>query len=52
MATGWTTDGSEFESRYGQDIYLLNVVQTNYGAHPISYAMGIFPGGKAAELWI
>jgi hypothetical protein len=48
---GWTTEGSEFESRQGQDFYLLNVVQTGSGAHPASYPMGTgssFPGGKAA----
>jgi hypothetical protein len=48
---GWTTEGSKFEYRKGQEVYLLHVVQTGSGVHPTSYAMGIggsFPGGKAA----
>jgi hypothetical protein len=52
MATGWTTEGSEFDSRWGQEISLLHVVQTGSGAHPASYPMGTggsFGGGKAAE---
>jgi hypothetical protein len=46
---GFTTEGSEFESRCGQEFSLLNVVPTGFGAHPASYPMGtagIFPGGK------
>jgi hypothetical protein len=35
----WTTKGSEFESRYGQEFSLLHVVQTGSGAHPASYPM-------------
>jgi hypothetical protein len=51
LATGWTTKGSEFESRWGQEFSLLHVVQTGSGVHPASYTMdtgGSFPGGKAA----
>jgi hypothetical protein len=51
MATGWTTEGSEFESRYGQEFSLLHVVQIGSGAHSASYPMDtedLFPGGKAA----
>jgi hypothetical protein len=51
VITGWTTEGSEFESRWGQEISLLRVVQTGSGAHPASYSMGTgetFPGGEAA----
>jgi hypothetical protein len=51
MATGWTTEGSEFESRYGQEFFLLHVVQTGSGVRPTSYPMGTggsFPGAKAA----
>jgi hypothetical protein len=47
----WTTEGSEFASRYGQEFSLLHVVQTSPGAHPTSYPMGTggsFPGDKAA----
>jgi hypothetical protein len=43
-------DGSEFESRYGQEFSLLQIVQTVSEVHPTSYAMGTggsFPGGKA-----
>jgi hypothetical protein len=49
LATGWTTEGSEFESQYGQEFSLLHVVQTGSGAHPASYSMGTggsFPGVK------
>jgi hypothetical protein len=51
IATGWTTEGSEFVSRYGQEFSLLRVVQTYFGVHPTSYPMGTggsFPGDKAA----
>jgi hypothetical protein len=34
LATGWTAEGSEFESRQGKDFSPLLVVQTGYGAHP------------------
>jgi hypothetical protein len=50
LATGWTTEGSEFESRYDQEFSFLHVVQTGSGVNPISYPMGTrgsFPGGKA-----
>jgi hypothetical protein len=40
MATGSTTEGSEFESRWGQEFSLLHVVQTTSGAHPVSYPIG------------
>jgi hypothetical protein len=46
IVTGWTTDGSEFESRWEQEFSLL-VVQTGPGVHPTSYPVGT--GGKAAE---
>jgi hypothetical protein len=48
---GWTTERSEFESRWGQEFSLLHVVQTGSGVHQTSYPMGAggsFPGGKAA----
>jgi hypothetical protein len=47
LATGWTTKGSEFESRSGQEISLLHVVQNASRAHPASYPVGTggsFPG--------
>jgi hypothetical protein len=50
IATGWTTEGSEFESWWVQDFSPLHVVQISSGAHPTSYPMGTtssFPGGKA-----
>jgi hypothetical protein len=50
IATGWTAEGSEFESRYGQEFSLLHIVQTGSGVHPTSYRMdtgGSFPGRKA-----
>jgi hypothetical protein len=48
---GMTTEGSEFESRWVQEFFLLHVVQTGFGAHSTSYPMGtedFLPGGKAA----
>jgi hypothetical protein len=51
LAKGWTTQGSEFQSRYCQEFSLLHAVLTDPGAHPTSYPMGTggsFPGGKAA----
>jgi hypothetical protein len=49
LAIGWTTLGSEFESRYGQEFSLLHVIKTDCGAQPASYLMGngdSFPGVK------
>jgi hypothetical protein len=46
---GWMAEGSEFESRKGEEFSLLHVVQTGCGVHPISYPMGTegsFPGVK------
>jgi hypothetical protein len=46
----WTTEGSEFESREGQEFSLLQIVQTGSEVHPTYYPMGTggsFPGGKA-----
>jgi hypothetical protein len=40
LATGWTAEGSEFESRWGQEFSLLHIVQTGSAAHPTSYAVG------------
>jgi hypothetical protein len=40
LATGWTTEGSEFESRWGQEFLLLHVVETASEDHPASYPMG------------
>jgi hypothetical protein len=40
IATGWTTEESKFESRYGQERSFLHVVQTGFGVHPASYPMG------------
>jgi hypothetical protein len=36
LATGWTTEGSEFECRQDQEFSLLHVVHTGSGAHPAS----------------
>jgi hypothetical protein len=49
LITGWTTEGSEFESRQGQKFSVLLAVQTGPGIHTTSYTMGIggsFPGLK------
>jgi hypothetical protein len=51
LATGLTTEGSDFESRYDQEFSLVHVVQTGSGVHLASYTMGTggsFSGGKAA----
>jgi hypothetical protein len=49
---GWTTEGSDFESRSGKQFSPLRLVQTGFGARPVFYPMGTgesFLGGKAAE---
>jgi hypothetical protein len=49
LATGWTAEGSRFESRWGQEFSPLYVVQTSSGVHPISYPKGTggsYPGIK------
>jgi hypothetical protein len=51
LVTSWTTEGSEFDTRYGAKSSLLHVVQTCSGVQSASYPMctgGSFPGGKAA----
>jgi hypothetical protein len=51
-AAGWTTEGSEFESRWGQEFSLLRVFQTDSGVHTTSYPMNtevFFPVGKTIE---
>jgi hypothetical protein len=51
LATGRSTEGSEFDSRWDQDFSLLYVVQTDSGVDPTSYPMGTgvsFRGDKAA----
>jgi hypothetical protein len=40
LATGWTAEGSEFESLQGQDVSLLHSVQTVSGNHSASYPVG------------
>jgi hypothetical protein len=45
LATSWTTEGLEFESRPGQEFSLYHVVQTGSGAHPPTSRMGIEGGG-------
>jgi hypothetical protein len=55
IATSWTTEGSEFESWYGQEFSVLHVVHNGFGAHPASYPVGTggcVPGGKAARAGI
>jgi hypothetical protein len=38
----WTTEGSEFESQWGQQFSPLHVIQT---IHPIHCVLGCFPLG-------
>jgi hypothetical protein len=51
MATGWTTEGLEFESQCGEEFSVLHVVQTGSGVHTTYYPMyrGSFPGVKQLE---
>jgi hypothetical protein len=37
---GWTTEGLEFESRYGEEFSLVQIVQTGSEVYPTSYPMG------------
>jgi hypothetical protein len=49
IATGWTAEGSELQSRKGQESSPLHVALTCSGAHPASYPMGTWdspPGVK------
>jgi polyferredoxin len=46
LVMGWMTDGSVFESLYGQEFSLFHVFQSGSGAHPIGTG-GSCPGGKA-----
>jgi hypothetical protein len=57
IATGYGLDGRRVgvhvtvEARFSLS---LHVVQTGYGARPVSYPMGTgssFPGGKAVRAW-
>jgi hypothetical protein len=43
LDAGWTAEGSEFESGWGQDCSLLYLVQTCTGAQPVSYSVGTGP---------
>jgi hypothetical protein len=51
-ATGYALDdrgGGMIESRWGQELLLLHILQTGSGVHPTSYLMapylGLFPQG-------
>jgi hypothetical protein len=46
---GWTTEGSEFEFRCGQEFSILHLVQTGSWVHPTCYPIGtgaLSPGVK------
>jgi hypothetical protein len=53
-------EGSEFESRSGQEFFLLHIVQNGSGVHPASYPMvrGFSLGAKrprrveVKKIWI
>jgi hypothetical protein len=50
LATDWTTEGSNFESRYGQEYSLLHVVQIDFGTCLLcNVYRGLFPSRKAAS---
>jgi hypothetical protein len=54
LATGSTTEGSEFESRYNQECSPLHIFYTGSGVNPTSYPVGTggsYPGGKVAGTW-
>jgi hypothetical protein len=38
---GWKSERSEFESQFGQQFSLLQIVQNSSGVYPTSYAMDI-----------
>jgi hypothetical protein len=51
LATGWTAEVSEFESRYRQYYSPLHVVNDQFWVPPsllLNDYLGLFPGGKAA----
>jgi hypothetical protein len=50
-ARGWKIEGSEFESRWGQEFSILQIVQNGSEVHPTSYPMStgggsVSPGVK------
>jgi hypothetical protein len=52
--TDWSTEGSEFQFRKGQECSLLRVDQTDCGTHPASYPMGTggsLSRGKSVGAW-
>jgi hypothetical protein len=49
MATGWTTEGSGFQSRQNQQFSLLHVVQTDSGVHQASYPMDMGGGSPGIK---
>jgi hypothetical protein len=51
LATGWTTEGLDFESRQGQEFSLLHVVQTGSGSTqpPILWAPGLLSLGESSR---
>jgi hypothetical protein len=52
LALSWTTEDSEFESVYGQELYFLHIFLNSSGAHPAPYTMrtrGFFPQVKLQE---
>jgi hypothetical protein len=51
---GSSPEELEFDSRQGQEFFLLHIVKTGSGAHQASYPVdtgGSFPGVKAARAW-
>jgi hypothetical protein len=48
LATGRTTEGSEFESLEGQEFSLLQVLQTGSGTYRVSYPMYTGGGGVSS----
>jgi hypothetical protein len=51
LAMGWTTEGLEFESQWGQEFSLLHVFQTSSGPTqlPIQWVPGLFPQGYSGR---
>jgi hypothetical protein len=50
LATGWMAEGSEFESRYGQEFSLLHSVQSVLAPtqRPIQWVLGL--SGRGVKL--
>jgi hypothetical protein len=49
LVTSWTTEGPEFESRWGQEFSHHHIFQTGSGTHIVSYTMCTWSTYKATK---